>query len=75
MSPHAPHPDHAARARDEQCHDLLTSLTTISGHTQLLQRQIQRSTSLSERERVAMLDRLAIMLTAIGCLKDGLPRL
>jgi len=48
---------------------------TISGHTQLLQRQVQRSTSLTDFERTAMLDRLATTMTAVARLKDGLPRL
>ena len=72
MSPHAPHPDHAARERDEQCHDLLTSLRTISGHTQLL--HSARSNAQQACPSVSaspMLDPLAIMLTAIGCLKDA----
>jgi hypothetical protein len=42
-------------AADQVRHDLLSPLTTISAHTQLLARDLRRSPSLNENERVKML--------------------
>jgi signal transduction histidine kinase len=42
-------------AADQVRHDLLSPLTTISAHTQLLARDLRRSPSLAEEERVKML--------------------
>jgi signal transduction histidine kinase len=49
-------PDGRGSEADEQIrHDLLSPLTTISARTQLLARDIRRSASLAEDERVKML--------------------
>ena len=48
-------------ARDQLCHDLKTPLTTIHGRAYLLGRMIQRSPSLSDAERVKMLEGIAVI--------------
>ena len=54
-------PDPSIAERDQLQHDLLSPLTIISGRAQLLIRVVRRSSSLTELERGAMLDGLAII--------------
>ena len=66
MSPWDDHPpDPSAVARHHLQHDLLSPLTNISGRAQLLTRMVRRSSSLTELERGAMLDGLAIIQEAV----------
>jgi signal transduction histidine kinase len=46
-------------ALDQLQHDLKTSLTTISGHAQLLARAVRRTPSLTDEERRPILEALA----------------
>lgn len=55
-----PGPD--AAARDRARYKLGNPLTVIAVRTQLLQRQIERSSALSEQERTAMLDQVAAIV-------------
>ena len=55
-------------AADQLRHDLLSPLTTISARTQLLARDIRRSPSLTENERVKMLASLTAIETAVQTL-------
>ena len=61
-------PDEGAEARDRLQHDLISSLTAISGRAQLLARMIQRSSSLTEAERGTMLDGLSTIEAAVRSL-------
>ena len=66
MSPAATaSPDPSAAARSQRQHDLLSPLTIISGRAQLLARLVRRSSSLTERERDALLEGLTIILEAV----------
>ncbi len=56
-SSHVP-PDSYRSPLDQLHHDRKTPLTAIFGRTQLLTRMVQRSSSLTEPERVSMLDGL-----------------
>ena len=58
---HDAEPHSSDDPRDQFRHDLKTPLTTISGRAQLLTRMARRSSSLTELERGAMLDGLAII--------------
>ena len=52
-------------ALDQLRHDLKSPLTTIYGRTQLLERTIQRSPSLSEEERTKLLAGLAVIESSV----------
>jgi signal transduction histidine kinase len=52
-------------ARNQIQHDLLSPLTIISGRAQLLARLVRRSSSLTERERGALLEGMAIIQDAV----------
>jgi signal transduction histidine kinase len=58
-------PDEVDDPTEQLRHDLKSPLTTISGRAQLLARSVRRSSSLSDEERVRMLDGLAVIETAI----------
>ena len=64
-------------ALDQLQHDLKTSLTTISGHAQLLARAVRRAPSLTDEERGQMLEALATIeeeVRAMVSLVDALRR-
>ncbi len=50
-------------------HDLMSPLTVITGHTQLLQRQILRADGLTTRERDQLLDSVVSVLGAVQTLE------
>jgi signal transduction histidine kinase len=52
-------------ALDQLRHDLKTPLTTIHGRAYLLGRMVQRSPSLSDAERVKMLEGIAVIETEV----------
>ena len=54
-----------SNAADTLRHDLLSPLTTIQGRTQLLARDIRRSPTLAEDERVKMLASITAIETAV----------
>ena len=60
--------DHSTGARHHRQQDLLSPLITISDRVQLLARMVQRSSSLTDVERVTMLDGLAIIEVAVRTL-------
>jgi hypothetical protein len=55
-------------AVDQVRHDLLSPLTTISAHAQLLTRDLRRSPSLTENERVKMLARITAIEAEVRAL-------
>ena len=55
-------------AADQLRHDLLSPLTAISARTQLLARDIRRSSFLPEEERGKMLASLTVIETAVQTL-------
>ena len=61
-------PNEAAEAREQLRHDLISPLTAISGRAQLLARMIQRSSSLTEPERISMLGGLSSIEAAVRSL-------
>ena len=60
-----PLPERNADPHAQMRHDLKTPLTTIRARAQLLARAIRRSSSLTELERGAWLDSLAIIDVAV----------
>ncbi len=69
-------------AADQVRHDLLSPLTTISARTQLLARDLRRSPTLAEHERVRMLASITAMAAevqtlcaVIDSMGDGRPAL
>lgn len=56
---------HFATEHDRLRHESITSLTTISGRTQLMRRRVLRSSGLTELEREWMLDGLATIEAAV----------
>ena len=60
-----PPPDAFDDPTEQLRHDLKSPLTTIYGRAQLLARSVRRSSSLSDVERVWMLDGLAVIETAV----------
>ena len=58
-------PDRSAAERDQLQHDLVSTLTIISGRAQLLSRVVLRSSAMTDVERGAMLEGLAIIQEAV----------
>ena len=59
-------------AADQLRHDLLTPVTTISARAQLLARDLRRSPSLDEGERVRLLAGVAAIQTAVETMCDAI---
>jgi hypothetical protein len=55
-------------AADQLRHDLISPLSTISARTQLLARDLRRSPSLAEEERVKMLAGIAVIEAEVRAL-------
>jgi signal transduction histidine kinase len=55
---------------DQLRHDLKSPLTTIRGRAYLLARAVQRTPSLTEQERRAMLDGVAAIEAAVAAMVD-----
>jgi hypothetical protein len=53
-----------------QYHHLMAPVTALSGHGQLLRRQILRSDGLSNLERDMLLGTLATMMSSVQTLRD-----
>ena len=73
-----PDPDDAASDARQLRHDLLSSLTIVSGQTQLLQRQLRRMNGVSAGDRQCLEMGLAVILTAahaLGTRIEDLPGL
>ena len=68
-------PGDARRDAHPLRHDLLSSLTIVSGQTQLLQRQLRRMDGFSDRDRQRLETGLAVILTAARALGASIEQL
>ena len=56
--------------RDQLRHDLKSPLTTIRGRAYLMARAVRRAPSLTDEERMRMLDGVAAIETAVAVMVD-----